>query len=112
MLAISAVSTQYIYVPVTATLPNGNTINPTSDTVQFAFLGPFNSVSQAIEQTPTSATNWQTASWASGTPYTAQCLVGPNGGVVALAIGTYAIYLKITDNPEIPVLYSGPVSVN
>ena len=34
-------------------------------------------------------------------PYHAKCLVGP-GGAVALGIGTYIIYLKITDNPEIP----------
>jgi hypothetical protein len=42
----------------------------------------------------------------------AAVLVGPTGGVVALTAGVYLIVVKITDNPEVPVLYSGVVAVN
>jgi hypothetical protein len=34
--------------------------------------------------------------------YIAQCLVGPDGGVT-LATGTYTIWVKVTDNPQVPV---------
>jgi hypothetical protein len=63
----------------------------------------------------------QTADWVSGSwetvstnvlyPYNARCLVGPSG-TISLNTGTYVIYMKITDNPEIPVLVGGQLVVN
>lgn len=109
MLSIYATSTQYIEVPVT----NSQGINPTNDAVRFAFLGPYSNTSQANSAIPTTTTTYYTGEWQSDTsPYLAAVLVGPTGGVVALTAGVYLIVVKITDNPEVPVLYSGVVAVN
>lgn len=115
MLAIYAQSTQYLEVPIT----NVTSINPTSDVVQFAFLGPVSNVSQANEQVPTSSTTYYAGTWQSTSPaqgttntYNALVLVGPNGGVVTLNTGTYLVIVKVLDTPEHPVLFSGPVAVS
>lgn len=88
---ISTLSLQYVKVPVTATV-NGVSINPTTDTVQLAFVAPgINPVSG----------DWKTASWETinGIFY-ARCLVG-TGGAVALSAGQYQCWVRVTDNPEI-----------
>lgn len=95
---LSHLSTEYILIPVAATNA-GVPYNPTSDTVQFAFM-------------PTAVQQPVTADWVNGAwetvptnfiyPYNAKCLVGPTGST-ALTTGDYVVYLKITDNPEIPV---------
>lgn len=109
MLQIYAQSTQYVEVPVT----NAQGVNPTADSVQFAFLGPAVTTPQANELTPTNATTYYPGSWQSTTsPYVATILVGPNNGGVLLTAGCYLVVLKITDNPEIPVLFSGPLVVS
>jgi hypothetical protein len=61
-------------------------------------------------------TDWQTAVWAavSGNiiyPYAAYCLVGP-GGTINPGVGTYYVYLKVTDNPEVPVMVVGQLEIN
>lgn len=99
-IAISRLSLQYVAVPVKATLLTGASLNPTSDPVSMAFMPQATQVPQLSD--------WQTAIWATRSnnilqPYAAACLVGP-GGTIQLGIGTYIIYVKITDNPEIPVL--------
>ena len=99
-ISISHLSLEYVFVPVTVTALNGAAYNPTSDPVQMAFM------SQAT-QVPQSG-DWVTAAWASSVtnilqPYSAYCLVGP-GGTIQLGIGTYIVYVKITDATEIPVL--------
>ena len=106
MLSISTLSTVYIQVPVY----NTEGIDPTGDTVNFAFVGPFNTTSQAADNPPTSSTTWYTGTWDSGTPYTARVLVG-SGGVTTLAVGAYQVYVRVTDSPEVPVLWSGPIQV-
>ena len=98
-IAISHLSLQYLGVPVTATTLTGAAYNPTSDTVVMAFL-------PQATQSPQSS-DWQAAIWATSTtnvlqPYSAFCLIGP-GGTVQLGIGTYVIWVKVSDNPEIPV---------
>jgi hypothetical protein len=96
---MSPASLQYVQASVNAAV-NDVPYNPTADPVAFAFLAPGASVFGA---------QWWTGSWAStqsangGTSYTAQCLVGP-GGTVQLATGTYQVWVRITDNPEVPVL--------
>ena len=105
-IGISQLSTEYVVIPVQAT-KSGAAYNPTGDTVQFAFM-----------PTPTAlpgVSDWVAGSWDTDTsnviyPYSAKCLVGPSG-VITLGTGTYVIYLKITDNPEIPVLVGGQLQI-
>lgn len=98
-----ALSLQYVTFAVLPT-SFGGAINPTGDTVQFAFtLGGAN------------PSTWYAGTWASTTPltsgaYLAQCLVGP-GGTVALTRGSYSCWIKITDNPEIPVIPAGQLQI-
>jgi hypothetical protein len=94
----SHLSTEYILIPVAATNA-GAPYNPTGDVVQFAFMP------NAVQQ-PVSA-DWVNGSWETVPtniiyPYNAKCLVGPSGAT-ALTLGVYTVFLKITDNPEIPV---------
>lgn len=115
MLPIFAVSTQYI----SSNISNSDGVNPTSDTVQFAFLGPQSNSSQASELVPTSSTAYYAGSWPSTSPvvnqpnsYTATILVGPNGGALSLSTGTYLMIVKVTDHPEVPVIRCGTISVS
>jgi hypothetical protein len=99
---ISSASTQNIYVEVTAQIGDV-IIVPTSDPVYMAFC--------ANRVTPVPS-NWNTASWTtSGTSYYATCLVGSQNGGVNLATGTYVVWIKISDSPEIPVLSAGYLNI-
>lgn len=92
-LALSAQSTVYVKVPVTATV-NGAAVDPTTDTVALAF--PVSGVTPASD-------DWHTGSWeTSGTTHYARLLVGPNGAL-NLAAGSFDVWVKVTDNPEQPV---------
>lgn len=103
MATKSVLSTVYIKARVVARV-NGAAYNPTADTVQAAFKAP------GVSPGPG---DWLAASWeTSGTSYFARVLVGPGAGaVVDLAVGTYDMWLKITDNPEIPVVEAGTLRV-
>ena len=94
MYSQSILSTQYVQIPVTVRAPTA--YDPTSDVVQFAFT--------PLTYPVTEPTAWITGSWSTfpGPSYFAQCLVGP--GATALSIGTYQVWVKITDSPEVPVL--------
>jgi hypothetical protein len=101
-VTISQLSTQYIQVPVSATI-GGVPYNPSGDVVQLAF--------QTGQSQPSG--DWHTGSWvvtAQG-GYLAQCLVGPSNGGVVLAPGLYQIWVMITDSPEIPVIAAGSLTV-
>lgn len=106
-LIISHLSTEYVNIPVSVT-KGGQPYNPTGDNVQFAFM-----------PTPTQIpgnTDWVAGVWETDTsnfiyPYLAQCLVGPSG-TITLGTGTYVVYVKITDSPEIPVLVGGQLVIN
>ncbi len=101
----SALSTEYILIPVSAVV-DGAAINPTGDTVQFAF--------KPIGVDPGSG-DWTAGSWASTSEvngfYYAQTLVGPANSGTVLPVATYAIWLKITDNPEVPVRSPGLLQI-
>ncbi|MCI3277643.1 hypothetical protein [Streptomyces cylindrosporus] len=81
----------------------GTPVNPTSDVVEFAFT-------TGIAK-PASG-DWKTGSWDGTEPrapdgaYLARCLVGP-GGTVELPVGQYTMWIRITDNPEVPVIPFG-----
>ncbi len=95
-LQISSASLQYVRVSIT----EASGADPTADTVAMAF--------PVLEGEPTTfyGGNWVTLA---GIHY-AQCLVGP-GGTVTLAPGFYNVFVKVSDNPEIPVLFSGLLEV-
>lgn len=96
-MQMSMLDTRYLNVPVTVSK------NPTNDVVQFAFkIGP----------SRPSNSDWQTGAWQTPeSPYVAQLLIGPENGGYVLAPGIYAIWLKIIDNPEIPVLTVGSLTI-
>lgn len=107
-LEFSRLDTEYVIIPVSASKA-GTAYNPTADVVQFAFM-----------PTPTQVpgvSDWVNGSWETVPtsvlyPYNAKCLVGPGtAAVTALTLGSYSIYLKIFDNPEIPVRVVGSLAV-
>lgn len=105
-LSQSHLSTQDVLIQLNAS-QNGAAYNPTGDVVQFAFM-------PTPVQVPVSS-DWITGGWDSVPtnllyPYSAKCLVGPSGSV-NLGIGTYIVYIKITDNPEIPVIIAGQLQI-
>lgn len=107
-IGISSLSRQYVGAPVKASTLTGASYNPTADPVQMAFM-------PTATQKP-QVSDWQTAVWATVPsdiiyPYAAYCLVGP-GGTIELGIGTYVVYLKVTDNPEIPADIVGYLQIS
>ena len=99
----SVLSTQYIQIPVT--VEAASPYNPSNDLVQFAF--------PPLTYPPTAPSVWYTGSWSTfpGPQYRVQCLVGPVNGGVSLALGSYQIAVKITDDPEVPVLYPSTLEI-
>lgn len=96
---ISVVSTEYVRVPISIT-KNGVTFDPTSDSLSMSF-GP----------TAAAPTIFHTGTWeVAGTNTFALCLIGP-GGNVQLTPGTWFVYVKVTDSPEVPVKYAGTIQI-
>jgi hypothetical protein len=106
-IGMSQLSTQYVLIPVTATKA-GVAYNPTSDTVTMAFMPTPTQVPQTSDFV---AGSWSTNASSVLFPYSAKCLVGP-AGTITLGIGTYVIYLKVSDSPEIPVLIVGQLQIS
>jgi hypothetical protein len=105
---INHLSLQYLGIPVKATTLAGAPYNPTALPVAMAFM-------PQATQSPSSP-DWQAAIWSAVPsnvlyPYAAYCLIGP-GGTITLTTGTYVIYLKITGDPEIPVIYAGQLEIS
>ena len=99
--SINRNSKEYLPVQVSAT-KEGVSFNPTGDSVQIAI--PKTNVQ------PVSG-DWKSASWDSyDGEYFARILVGPGGDIVPLP-GTYDIYVKVTDSPEVPALYAGKLII-
>ena len=93
-VVISDLSTVFIKSRIIAT-KNGTSYNPTGDVVEVAFKPP--GVDPA-------GPDWHAASWETASAaYYARLLVGPAGGLV-LTVGTYKMWIRITDSPEVPVL--------
>ncbi len=106
MYSQSALSLKYVRVPVRVT-KNGVAVDPTGDVVQMAFM--------AQGAGDPAGGDWKTASWETDpttTPptYYARCLVGP-GGTATLAKGTYLVWVKITDVPEVPADPVAPITI-
>jgi hypothetical protein len=106
-IGMSHLATMYVFVPFQVT-KSGIPYNPTGDTVQFAFAATATYVPQVSD--------WVAGDWDTDTtdiiyPYSAKCLVGP-AGTITLGIGTYIIYVRVQDNPEIPVLIAGQLQIS
>lgn len=99
-LNLSSLTTEYVQVPVSI-IASGDPVDPTADQVQFAFM---KSGKPALD-------DWTDGSWDDAPGgYLAQCLVGPDGDVT-LGLGTYQIWLKVFDTPEIPVRQVGLLAI-
>lgn len=94
-----AQSTEPVQLQVTAIGPSGGPYNPVADPVAIAF------VTEAEPPPGPTSGQWNTASWETdpGPVFWASILVGPLNGGVPLAVGNYIVYVKITDNPAVPV---------
>lgn len=106
-IGISHLSTEYILIPIAAT-KNGVAYNPTGDVVKFAFMPNATQVPQVSDWVNG---GWDTDSGNPIYPYNAKCLVGPLGTII-LGIGTYVVYVQITDSPEQPVLIGGQLQIS
>ena len=107
----SSASLQYLRVQVVATVNGVNPYNPTGDAVQFGFL-PL--TGNRADTVPGSwvAGSWEIDTIAGQTAYVARCLVGPGGTFQPTAQTTYWTWIKLTDNPEIPVLQVGQLTIH
>ena len=102
---------EYLRVQVKALVNGNQAYNPTSDVVQFGFVpqGGGNTAStQPLTWLPGS---WETTTISGQTAYVARCLVGPGGTFVPTANTTYFVWLKVSDNPEIPLKQCGTLQV-
>jgi hypothetical protein len=106
-LTKSRLDTSYVQVPVQA-IVNGEAYDPSGNAVQMAFMANW--------ALPSADDDWYAASWSVSTApgiYLAQCLVGPGAGAaVDLTVGTYNVWVQITDTPEVPVINTGTLAIN
>lgn len=103
MYTRSSASLEYVLVPIIVK-EAGLVINPTADVVEMAFTN---------EGVAPVESDWKTGSWEADTLdqlYYARCLVGPNG-VISLAAQVWDTYVRISDQPERPVLAAGQIRV-
>lgn len=100
-LRISALTLEYLRYPITARR-DGADIDPTGDAVAFAVV--------AARTEPVSG-DWKVGEWEiDGDTTYARVLVGP-GGTITLTPERYDVWLRITDDPEIPVRKIGSLRV-
>lgn len=109
MIGQSVSSLQNIRYAVRATV-NGIAYNPTGDAVQFGFLPSATNLANVVPSSWVSG-DWETDTITGQTAYVATCLVGPGGDFAPAASTVYWVWVKITDNPEIPVLLAGQLQV-
>jgi len=93
MKDVSALSKQYIRVIVKAKDENGVDIVIGSDVVEFAFMLNGND--------PTDL-DWKAGAW--GAANVARILIGPGTAAALTAGNQYQVWVRVTDNPEVPVL--------
>lgn len=106
MLTRSALSTEYIRVRIRAK-EAGVDQDLSGLTVKMAFIAPGSSPG---------ASDWKTATWDTDSTvdpdaYYAQCLVGPNGGVITLTAQEWNVWSKVTDTPEEVIQNHGPMRI-
>jgi hypothetical protein len=94
---LAATSTEYVKVPVAATV-DGDPVTLTTPPRMAFLTGTGN---------PASA-DWKAAAWHSGA---ARILVGPDGGALTLTPGTYWVWATWDAGTEAPVYRSGRLHV-
>lgn len=92
------------------TVSASGTINPTSGTVQMAFLTSPPPTQPALSAYVSGT--WQGAV----SPYVALCLISGTaslgGGVATLSAGLWYAWIRLSDTPEFPVKYAGILQVS
>ena len=102
MASMSVLATEYLHCKVVAD------DDPTGDVVQWAFL-------DRGTQWPNETTTWVDGGWKPGSTAqdaVARVLVGPENGGHPLTVGQYRVWLRITDNPEVPVKLAGYLTMS
>lgn len=94
-MELAATSTEYIHIPVTP--PTG--VSLASNPVQIAIV--------AHSSNPATG-EWRAATWDDDT---ARILVGPAGGALTLAPGTYWTWITWTAGQEVPVYRAGRIRI-
>jgi hypothetical protein len=106
-MQIAALSTEYVYTDVTSS-NTGLSGDPSQGGVAFTFITD-------LSASPDDTAIWTAGLWiANGGPalWTASVLVGPTGAVTDLVLGTtYAVWVKLTDAPEVPIIKAGTLTV-
>ena len=97
IIRISSTSREYVRVPVSAS-EAGVVQNPTGDTVEFSAVTP------GAEPSTWTAGTWETDATTDPDSYYARILISGTGGggTLAMADGTYDLWVRITDSPERP----------
>lgn len=107
-IGFSQLATPYYKVPVRGEL-EGQSVDPTGTAPQFAFMPQATQVPQSSD--------WVTGSWETIPtsllyPYSARCLVGPDGGAITLSTGVYVTYTKVIYSPETIVEIVGYLEIS
>lgn len=100
MITRSVLDTEYLAY-AEQVLVSGLPINPVADVVQFAFMP--NPANANPGTTDWHSGQWYTTGLGGTNAYFAEILVGPGAGGVALAVGLWNVWVKILDNPQVPV---------
>lgn len=103
--SMSSLSTAYVQLQVVVSSPAG--FDPSADSVKFAFMA------DAYPMNVPTLSDWHNGSWSvlPGPQYWAQCLVGTANSGVVLAQGLWQVWLKVTDNPEVPVIQQAMLQI-
>ena len=98
-------STEYVTINVSLQLPGIGSGSPTTDEVFIAVMSD--------PAAYPGDSDWLPAQWLTQTyPYYAGVMEGPGiSGVIDLAVGTYKVWLKLVDDPEIPVFRVGTLNI-
>lgn len=102
---LSIASTEYVRAYVRSTV-GGVNADPTLDTVQMGFVAAPPSSSPGAAPTTYFDAIWEPNGPDAQGRWIASCLIGPAGGAT-LAAGRWWAWLKISDDPETPVLPVG-----
>lgn len=101
-MTIDATATDFFHLPVRLSTPDGHVLDPSADPVAFALLP------EGVKPGPA---DWHPGVWEPTGPgsWAAKILIGPGG--VALPVGEYVAWCKVTDNPTVPVAKVGFLTI-
>jgi hypothetical protein len=100
-----AQSKEYVRVSVLAVNENGAAVNPTVDSVALAFIAEGDPV---VASSTFIAGTWETdVSDAASPIYYGRVLAGPGAAYIPVAGTNVDVYIKVSDNPEVPIVKAG-----